>query len=310
MASTDILREESFVTTEAAYRRPGPALRLLTFMRRKPLGAIGLAYIVIVGLMVIAAPLVTSRGPFEIDPTARLVSPNGDFWFGTDNLGRDLYSRVMYGGRTSLIVATSAVLLSTIVGTLLGMIAGFAGKRADAIISTANDGLMAIPYLLLAMTLVAVQPIRIGSPIIQSQFNVIIAITVSMLPAVLRVVRSVTLGIRSTPYVEAAVGLGASFPRLLFRHVLPNAFPAVIVYAVTIFSFSILAEAALSFLGLGIPPPYPSWGSDLGAARTFATLAPWAPVFPGLAIALWVFAVNMFGDAVRDVIDPRLRGSR
>lgn len=286
----------------------GPGRTVLTvrgvrgFMRHQPLGAFS---VVIIALLVIAA--VFAPHLHTSDPTAFgrdvLVSPNATHWFGTNRQGQDLWSRVLYGARPSLLVGTVTVAFGVIGGTVLGIIAGYIGGPLDTAISRIADVLISFPTILFGLVMAA----ALG-PGLKS---VMIAISIIVVPIVMRIIRGGVLQERERMYVEAARVLGASERRLMFRHILPNMMPLVIVVASTTLPAAILIEASLTFLGLGLPLGQPSWGNDLGAdARRYFTTAPWLAIFPGVALSLAVLAFNLLGDSLRDVLDPRLRGAR
>jgi peptide/nickel transport system permease protein len=283
---------------------PARALRgAWRFARRKPFGAFGAAIILGLVLVALFAPVLAAYDPEASGRGARLLSPRWTHWMGTDNIGRDLFSRVVYGARVSLYVGIAASALGIGLGLAFGLLSGYAGGWLDNLIQRVMDVVLAFPGLILALGLVAM----LGP----SLRNVLIAISVGAIPNASRVVRGVVLGVKEEDYVTAARLLGATHPRIVLRHILPNTLAPVIVLASVGFGTAIIAEASLSFLGLGIPPPTPSWGAMLsGPSRRFMTTAPWMAVFPGLAISLVIFGVNMFGDALRDVLDPRLRGGR
>jgi len=266
------------------------------FARKKPLGAAGgILVLLLVGTAVLADVLST-HDPVRTS-TNVLVAPGADFWLGTDNLGRDLYSRIVHGSRISLLVG----LASTVVG-LIGLISGYAGGKTDLLSQRVMDIMQALPILVLALVLAA----ALGP----SLPNAIVAISIPIVPRAARVIRASVLGIRELTYVESARALGARHVRIALRHILPNTMGPFIVLATAQLGGSILVEAALSFLGLGIPEPYPSWGRMLSiAAAEYAERAPWLVIWPGLAISLAVFGTNLLGDALRDTLDPRLRGS-
>lgn len=252
-------------------------------------------------VITIAAPLLASYDPLKTNPMIRLSPPSREHYFGTDNVGRDVFTRVVYGGRISLAVGVLVVLVSGVAGTFLGLISGYY-NFLDKIIMRVMDGLMAFPTTLLAIALMA----AFGS----SFSNVVIALSIVFMPRVARVARSPVLVIRETPYVEAARAAGAGALRILVRHVLPNCIGPLAVQSTFNFAAAVLSEAALSFLGVGIPPWLPSWGNILTGGRDFMALAPWIMIFPGLAIFLTVLALNLAGDGLRDILDPRLRGMR
>jgi peptide/nickel transport system permease protein len=258
----------------------------------------------------ILAPFLGTRDPAEINPSARNQKPGyvtmvrddeGKrvpvvYRFGSDSLGRDIYSRVVYGARVSLIVGVTVAVLAVFVGLIIGMIAGYI-RWLDGIIMRFMDGLMAIPEILLAIALVSLS--RAGLP------AVIIAIVIPQVPRVVRLVRSVVLSIREEPYVESAITVGTPTPTLLFRHVLPNTTAPLIVQGTFICASAILVEAILSFLGIGIPPEVPTWGNIMAEGRTYFRILPHNILYPGIALALAVLAINMLGDGLRDTLDPR-----
>lgn len=258
----------------------------------------------------ILAPVLGTRDPAEINPSARNQKPGyvamvrddeGKripvvYRFGSDSLGRDIYSRVIYGARVSLIVGITVAVLAVFIGLIIGMIAGYV-RWLDGIIMRFMDGLMAIPEILLAIALVSLS--RAGLP------AVIIAIVIPQVPRVVRLVRSVVLSIREEPYVESAITVGTPTPTLLWRHVLPNTTAPLIVQGTFICASAILVEAILSFLGIGIPPEVPTWGNIMAEGRTYFRILPHNILYPGIALALAVLAINMLGDGLRDTLDPR-----
>jgi len=265
------------------------------------MGALGAVIVCILVVMAVFADRIAQHNPYQVRALQRFQPPGRAFWFGTDDFGRDVFSRVVYGARISLEIGVSAVLLGTSVGALVGLISGYLGGRADLVVQRVLDALMAFPTLVLALAVVA----ALGA----SLPNVILAVALTLIPAANRVVRSVALSVRETGYVLAARALGGSQWRVIFVHVLPNCFAPYVIIATANLATAILAEAALGFLGLGVPPPTPAWGSMLsGAAQGYFYRAPWMAMYPGVAISLAVFGFNMFGDAIRDVLDPKLRG--
>lgn len=273
--------------------------KLRRLARTKPLGVIGLVLVLVVGLASIFAGVMTQFGPTEL-AAVPLQKPSGTHWFGTDDFGRDVFARVLYGGRISLRVGFFAVVVGLTAGTLLGLISAYRGGWLDLILQRFVDALMAFPTLVLALAIVA----ALGS----SQRNVVIAIAVAIAPNISRVVRSSVFAIREEQYVEAARSIGVSDWRIMARHILPNIVGPLIVVGTAYFGSAIVTEAALSFVGLGVPPPNPSWGNMMsGSARTYITVAWWMAFFPGLALSLLVFGVNLIGDTLRDVLDPRMR---
>ncbi|OJU26058.1 MAG: peptide ABC transporter permease, partial [Alphaproteobacteria bacterium 64-6] len=261
-------------------------------------------------IIAILAPFLGTRDPAEINPSARNQKPGYTatvrddegkriqvkYHLGTDSLGRDIYSRVIYGARVSLIVGITVAVIAVFVGLIIGMIAGYV-RWLDGIIMRFMDGLMAIPEILLAIALVSLS--RAGLP------AVVIAIVIPQVPRVVRLVRSVVLSIREEPYVESAITVGTPTPTLLFRHVLPNTTAPLIVQGTFICASAILVEAILSFLGIGIPPEVPTWGNIMAEGRTYFRILPHNILYPGIALALAVLAINMLGDGLRDTLDPR-----
>lgn len=259
------------------------------------IGLILVGGIVLIGLL--APLLIAPEAATAMDMTARLSPPSWKHPFGTDQLGRDLFIRVMLGTRLSLEIAVTAVVMSIVIGLPLGMVSGYAGGRVDNVLMRFVDTLLAFPALLLALTISAVL-----GPNIQ---NTIIAIGVAFTPYLARIVRGEALRVAQMPYVEAARAAGTTDLFILTRHVLPNILPAVIVQATISIAFAILAEAGLSFLGLGTQPPAASWGLMIQASRDYLDRAAWTALVPGIAVALTVLGLNMFGDVLRDVLDPR-----
>ena len=257
----------------------------------------GLILLVIMSAMAIFSGQITDVDPRYIDTIERLKSPSNQYWFGTDHLGRDIFARVVYGSRLSLIVGIAVAIITMLGGVVLGLISGYY-RALDAIIMRLMDGLMAIPSFLLAIALVAM----LGA----SVQNVIIALSVVETPRVVRVVRSSVLTLRERVYVEAAEAIGARGVRIMARHIFPNTVPPLIVQGTYIFALAILVEAGLSFLGAGTPPDIPSWGNIMGEARLYVRVAEWIMFFPGLFLSLTVLAINLIGDGLRDTLDPTL----
>jgi peptide/nickel transport system permease protein len=279
------------------HRRAGVAR---AFSRRSPLGAVGAVVMLVVIIAGLGAPVVATYDPTRTDAAQTFVPPGPRHWLGTDHLGRDIYSRLVHGARVSLAVGVACALLGGLGGGAVGLISGLVGRRVDAVIQPVLDIMQGFPLLVLALVMTAALGPSIGT--------VVIAISVPFVPRVARVVRAVTLGVRETTYVEAARALGAGGLRVALRHVFPNTVAPLVVMTTAQLGNAILVEASLSFLGLGIPEPYPSWGRMLSvSAAEFAQRAPWVVIFPGLAISLVVFASNLFGDGLRDYLDPRLR---
>lgn len=276
--------------------RKGRLARFREFTRRYPTVTGGAVVLIGVGMVTVAAPYL-SPDPLEIDPILRLNPPSGESWFGTDMLGRDIYSRTLHGGRISLTVGLSVAILATLIGLFIGLISGYS-RAADAVLMRAMDGLMAIPEILLAIALVAVTGASVE--------NVIIAITIPEVPRVARLVRSIVLAIREQPYVEAAISVGTSSPKILVRHILPNTLAPLVVQGTYVCAAAVITEALLGFIGAGTPPEIPSWGNIMAEGRIYFQLAPWIIFFPGLLLTVTVLAVNVMGDGLRDMLDPRL----
>lgn len=271
--------------------------RLLTFLKGQPTILIGLLLLVALILMAVFAPWMGTLDPTALNPVKRTQGPSADFWFGTDLLGRDVYSRVVYGARVSLIVGFLVAVFSTLIGTVIGLAAGFT-KWVDAIVMRIMDGFMSIPTILLAIALIAVT-----SP---SMKNVIVAITIAEVPRVVRLIRGLVLTLREQPYVEAAMASGASTMRIIVKHIFPNTVAALTVQATYICGVAILAEASLSFIGAGVPPATPSWGNIMAEGRALWQIKPYLIAFPALFLSITILAINMLGDGLRDAIDPRM----
>jgi peptide/nickel transport system permease protein len=277
-------------------RRAAP--RWLRMLARRRSTLVGLALVGIVLIAGVLAPLLAGD-PLRIDVARRLTAPGQAHWFGTDDVGRDVWSRVVYGARLSLLVGAAVVALSFVIGLACGLTAGYY-RRLDNVVMRVMDGLMAFPAIILAIALMA----SLGPSVL----NVVVAIGIVYAPRVARIVRGSVLVIRETAYVEAARALGASDAVVIARHVLPNCLSPVIVQASFVFAAAVLTEAALSFLGVGVPPYVPSWGNILAEGRLYLQQAPWLVLYPGGAIMLTIFGLNLLGDGLRDLLDPRLRG--
>lgn len=276
-------------------RRPG-LLAMLLHQRLALTGAVLIGFFAIVAIV---GPFVAPHGPTEQFSGQQLSSPDGTFLFGTDEFGRDILSRLAYGARISFQVGVVAVGIAAMIGIVLGLIAGYTGGWVDTILTLLMDVLFAFPTILLAIAIMT----ALGN----SLTNVMIAIGLVNAPSFMRVVRGATLSVRRATYVESAVAIGASVPRIMARHIFPNIAAPLIVHASLNFAFAVLAEASLAFLGLGNKPPSPSWGSMVSASYGVLQLAPWAAIFPGVAIGLTVLGFNLLGDGLRDALDPRLR---
>ena len=271
--------------------------RVRTFIRRQPTICAGGALLALIVFVAIAAPWLGTVDPTALAPARRLRLPSETYWFGTDMLGRDVYSRTLYGARVSLIVGFAVAALASAVGTVIGVCAGYI-RLVDAIIMRVMDGLMSIPSILLAIALMALTR--------GSVQNVIIAITVAEIPRVTRLVRGVVLTLREQPYVEAAVTTGTRAPAVIFRHILPNTFAPIMVQATFICASAMITEAILSFIGAGTPPIIPSWGNIMAEGRALWQVKPYIVFFPAAFLSLTVLAVNLLGDGLRDALDPRL----
>ncbi|MBM3524162.1 MAG: ABC transporter permease [Alphaproteobacteria bacterium] len=273
-------------------RQTGGAAR---WLRRNKLIACGAAILATLVLVAIIAPWIAGD-PLNFEPTNRLKRPSELFWFGTDQFGRDVYSRVVHGARISLIVGASVAVIATAIGLTLGVVCGYY-KRVDGIVMRVMDGLMAIPAILLAIALITLMK--------ASLLIVIVAISIPEIPRVVRLVRSVVLSVRGQPYIEAAISNGTRNLTIMVRHILPNTVAPLIVQATYVCASAILTEAGLSFLGAGTPPEIPSWGNVISLGRTFFQIAPWIIFFPGVFLAVTVLAINLVGDGLRDSLDPR-----
>ncbi len=269
----------------------------LRFLRKHPTLLIGLVLLLAVAVLSIGAPWFATHDPTDLDPLARMQGPSAEHWLGTDALGRDVWSRAVWGGRVSLVVGASVALMATVIGVFVGLVAGFV-RWADGPLMRVMDGLMAIPAILLAIALMAVVPGSLPA--------VIAAITVPEVPRVVRLVRSLALTLREQLFVEAAHAVGTRLPAVLWRHVLPNMVAPVIVQATFVAASAVLIEAALSFLGAGVPPTTPSWGNMMAEGRNFVSVAFHVILYPGILLAVTVLAVNLVGDGLRDALDPRL----
>ncbi|WP_231957399.1 ABC transporter permease [Paraburkholderia tropica] len=258
---------------------------------------ISVAVLIFVIAMAVLAPILRTVDPVHLDPAVRLQGPSWQHWLGTDAFGRDVYSRVVYGARVSLTVGVGVVIISVGLGLSIGIAAGYS-RIVDAVVMRVMDGMMAIPGVLLAITLVAISGATLTT--------VLIAISVPDIPRVVRMVRSVIMGIRKESYVEAATSLGTRLPQMVWRHLLPNTFAPLLVQGTYIFASAIMTEAILSFLGAGIPPEIPSWGNLMADGRIYFLLSPGIILYPGLLVSLTVLGVNLLGDALRDSLDPRM----
>ena len=270
------------------------------FVRQRPLGALGAAVIVLMAAVAVFAPLLATHNPLANDYAAMLSPPGAQHWLGTDAHGRDVYSRLLYGSRTALLVGFGASVLGATLGAVLGVASAYFGGWLDLILQRVMDVFLSLPLIILALAVVVI----LGT----GALNVTLAIMIPMIPRCALVVRSSALAIREMPYVDAARAAGYGHRRIIFRHMLPNVMAPYLIMLTAFVGQAILLEASLSFLGLGVQEPTAAWGLMLrGAAVEFAEAAPWMGIFPGLAISLAVFAFNLFGDSLRDALDPRLR---
>jgi peptide/nickel transport system permease protein len=273
---------------------------ILDFVRQRPLGAVGACIILVMVIVAATAGVLAPYNPLANDYSAMLGPPGRQHWLGTDAFGRDVLSRILYGSRTALMVGLGASLLGATLGSLIGVASAYFGGRVDLVVQRIMDVLFAFPVIILALAVVAVLGTGAG--------NVILAIAAPMVPRCARVVRASALAVREMPYVDAARASGFGHHRIILRHMLPNVMAPILIMATAFLGEAILLEASLSFLGLGVQEPTAAWGLMLrGAAVEFAESAPWMAIFPGLAISLAVFGFNLFGDSLRDALDPRLR---
>ncbi|MCA3351318.1 MAG: ABC transporter permease [Roseomonas sp.] len=291
MAATDITAAAAIIP------RSRSATGLLRRAARRPLPVLGSALLIVLILSALFAPWLTPYDPFEMNVVDRLLPPNETYWFGTDAFGRDIFTRTLYGGRVSLVIGAAVAVAATLVGLLIGVVAGYF-RTADAILMRIMDGLMAIPGILLAIALMSLTRASI--------WVVILAITIPEVPRVARLVRSVVLSVREQVYIQAASAVGTRFPRLMLRHILPNTFAPLIVQATYIAASAVLVESYLSFLGVGTPPEIPSWGNIIAEGRLYVQIAFWNILFPSVFLAVMVLSINILGDGLRDMLDPRL----
>jgi peptide/nickel transport system permease protein len=265
--------------------------------RRHPTAIAGGVVLAAMVLVAVLAPWLGTVDPQALSPIQRLKPPSSAHWFGTDMLGRDVYSRVVYGARISLIVGLAVAILSTLLGIVIGLVTGYI-RWLDPIVMRVMDGLMSIPSVLLAIALMALTKASVG--------NVIVAITLAEVPRVVRLVRSLVLTLREQTYVEAATAAGTTLPRILMRHILPNIVAPLLVQGTYVCGSAMITEAILSFIGAGTPPNIPSWGNIMAEGRSLVQIAGYLLLFPGICLSLTVLAVNLLGDGMRDALDPRL----
>ena len=280
-----------------AAAEPARSGRLRTFLRRHPTTAVGGGLLALMVAMAIFAPYLGTVDPQALSPVHRLKWPSAAYWFGTDMLGRDVYSRTIYGARVSLTVGISVALLSIGVGMAIGLVSGF-NRWVDSIVMRVMDGLMSIPAVLIAIALMALNRASLQ--------NVIFAITVVEVPRVTRLVRGVVLTLRERPFVEAAIASGTGRIRILWRHIVPNTLAPVLVQGTYIAASAMITEAILSFIGAGTPPNIPSWGNIMAEGRSLFQVAYYIVLFPGIMLSITVLGINLLGDGLRDALDPRL----
>lgn len=272
-------------------------------IKEKPLGACGGMIVVVLLLCALLAPWIATYPYDQTNVRQRLKPPGAQFYLGTDNLGRDIFSRIIYGARISVTVGFGAVSIGICLAIMVGVTSGYFGGKFDVLVQRLVDAQMSIPFLMFLLSVMAV----LGPGLL----NVIITLGIASAANSSRIIRSAVLTVKENQYVEAARAVGANHRRVILRYILPNVMAPIIIIATIGLGFAILAESALSFLGFGVPPPYPSWGEMLsGSGRSYMYKAPWMSIWPGVAISLAVFGFNMLGDALRDLLDPRLRGGR
>jgi len=279
---------------------PGWLLVSLRFAQQRPLGAAGAVIVLGMALAALLADIIAPADPWATNYSLMFQRPSSQFWLGTDSFGRDILSRIIYGSRTALLIGFTSAFFGATLGAVIGVASAYFGGRVDLLIQRLMDILLSFPLIILALTVVAI----LGAGTV----NVILAITIPMIPRCALVTRASALAIRETPYVTAARAMGFSHTRIIFRHMLPNVMAPYLILVTAFLGQAILLEASLSFLGLGVAEPTPAWGLMLrGAAVEFAERAPWMAIFPGLAISAAVFGFNLFGDSLRDALDPKLR---
>ena len=274
---------------------------MIRLVKEKPLGTVGGIITLFLLLAGIFADFLAPYGINETHTADTLMGPSAQYWFGTDNLGRDILSRIIFGARISVIVGLSVAAIATIISAIIGIVSGYAGGKLDLVLQRFVDAVMCFPGLILMMVVMSM----VGSGI----FQVVIVLGISWGIIGSRMIRAATMSIKGNVYIEAAEAIGCPTSRILTRHILPNVMAPIIIDFSTSVPTAILTEASLSFLGFGVPPPAPSWGGMLsGSGRSYMFQAPWMVIWPGLALSIVVYGVSMFGDAVRDILDPRLRG--
>ena len=278
---------------------PAPKQRskVMAFIRQHPTTVVGGSVLLSMVFIAIFAPWLGTVDPTALSPAKRIRQPSAEYWFGTDMLGRDVYSRVMYGARISLLVGFSVAAIASTVGTIIGLVSGFV-RRFDTIIMRVMDGLMSIPPILLAIALMALTRASVQ--------NVIVAISITGVPPVSRLIRSLVLSLREQPYVEAAIASGTRTPLIIIRHILPNTLAPLVVNATFLCATAMIVESSLSFIGAGTPPTIPTWGNIMAEGRALWQVKPYIVFFPAVFLSITVLAVNMLGDGLRDALDPRI----
>lgn len=295
--ATQSLSEPAVALPPSILPEPKQRGRIRGFLYRHPTIVVGGVLIGLMILIAILAPYLGTKDPTALAPARRTREPSGAYWFGTDMLGRDVYSRVIYGSRVSLLVGFSVAFFASAIGSFIGLIAGFV-RILDAVVMRIMDGLMSIPPILLAIALMALTRASIQ--------NVIIAISLAEFPRVARLVRGVVLSLREQPYVDAAVTSGTRVPRIIWKHILPNTLAPLMVQATFICASAMITEATLSFIGAGTPPIIPSWGNIMAEGRALWQVKPYIVFFPALFLSITVLSVNLLGDGLRDALDPRM----
>ncbi|WP_031248264.1 ABC transporter permease [Mesorhizobium sp. LNHC229A00] len=285
------------ISTSPTHAGSQDRFRISVLARRHPLVLTGGGLLVLLILLALLAPFYAGD-PGKMDPFARLQPPSSDHWLGADNLGRDVLVRTIYGARISLLVGLTSALIAALAGLMIGVVAGYI-RAVDNLVMRFMDALMSIPAILLAIALISLTGSGIGI--------LVLAIALPEIPGVTRLVRSIVLSVRERPYVEAAVCGGARLPKILWRHILPSTLPPLMVQSAIVCGNAILTEAGLSFLGVGVPPEIPSWGNMISSSRLYLSIAPLTLFAPGICLALTVLAVNLFGDGLRDLFDPRVK---
>ena len=297
-----IVREERLAPQRMLFRVGGSTRTVARFARKKPLGAVATLLLLSLVGMALFAELIAPYGPLEQDATSVLAAPSRDHIMGTDNFGRDIWSRIIHGSRISLAVGIGAVSIGTFLGAVVGTTSGYVGRTFDLVTQRLMDAWLAFPGLIFILTVIA----ALGPGLRTTIF----AIGIGIIPGTSRVIRSSVLSLKERDYVEAARTLGATNTRIVVRHIVPNLMPTIIILSSISVAGAVLAEATLSFLGVGVPPPAPAWGGMLsGTARVYFLAAPWFAIWPGVFISLTVLSWNLAGDALRDILDPRLRGA-